>query len=97
MARVPLIEELLILQSPSNRVDALKEAGLGVIRIPIIVADIDSGRPLNLTLREVEDLLPATLRRTSIDDVTFAKLAAEAGIELTAAQCLMMSLSPFRL
>jgi len=83
MAHLPLIQELLILQPRSNRGNLLRDAGFDVLRIATIVADIDAGMPLNFTLREVEDLLPAILRQTSIDDVTFAKLAAEAGIELS--------------
>jgi hypothetical protein len=83
MAPLPLIQKLLILQSPSSRGVALSEAGLDMFRIAIITADLEAERPVSFNLKEVEGLLAAILRQTSIDDATFAKVAAEAGIKLS--------------
>src|SRR5579862_7902869 len=83
MARLPLIQELLILQAPSNRGPTLKEAGLDRFRIAAITPDLEAGKPVNFAVKEVEDLLATILRQISIDDATFAKVAAEAGIKLS--------------
>jgi hypothetical protein len=82
MAHTPIIQDLLTLQSPSNRASLVREARFDALRSAQVIADINAGVPVTFMPREVEDLLPLILRQTHIDDATFAQLAADAGNDL---------------
>src|SRR5689334_17150489 len=83
MPALPLLRELLTLRPPAMRSDALRQAGFDILRAAAIVAEIDSGNPIDLRREEAELLLATILQQISLDDATFAAIASEIGIELT--------------
>lgn len=74
MAQFPLMQELLILQPSTVRGSVHKEAGLDVLGLAAIVADLEARRSIDFRLspEEIDNLLIVILRKTPVEDSTFA-------------------------
>jgi hypothetical protein len=77
------MQELLTRPAPASRGEAFKEAGLDILRIAAITANLEARKPVEFYTQEAESLLAAILRQLSVDDETFSKVAAEAGIDFS--------------
>lgn len=84
MARLLLMQELLILQPSTVRGSVLRDAGVDVLGVAAIMADLEERRSIDFHLspEEIDTLLTLILRRTPVEDSTFAAIASETGMKL---------------